>query len=97
MMMSPVARASGALAACLAIAAPAAAARPMTIQDLLSAVRVTDPQSSPDRRLVAFVRTATQTTRGRRNADIWVAPADGAAAPKRLMRGERSEHTPRGW
>ena len=57
MMMSPVARASGALAACLAIAAPAAAARPMTIQDLLSAVRVTDPQLSPDGRLVAFVRT----------------------------------------
>jgi hypothetical protein len=42
--MSRAARASGALAVSLAIAGPAAAARPMTIRDLLSAVRVTDPQ-----------------------------------------------------
>jgi hypothetical protein len=41
--MSRAARASGALAVSLAIAS-AAAARPMTIRDLLSAVRVTDPQ-----------------------------------------------------
>ena len=31
-------------AALLSLAAPAAAARPMTIQDLLGAVRVADPQ-----------------------------------------------------
>src|SRR2546423_3893276 len=95
MMMSPVARASGALAACLALAAPAAAARPMTIQDLLSAVRVTDPQLSPDGKLVAFVRTTTELGTGQRNADIWVVPSDGTRSPALLVGGEKSENTPR--
>src|SRR5260370_1051301 len=35
-------------ASLLSVPVPAAAARPMTIQDLLGAVRVSDPQLSPD-------------------------------------------------
>ena len=71
------------------------AARPMTIQDLLGAVRVSDPQLSPDGRLVAFVRTTTDVGTGKRNADIWVVPADGSAAPKLLVGGDKAENTPR--
>jgi dipeptidyl aminopeptidase/acylaminoacyl peptidase len=93
--MRALARAGSALAACLAVASPAAAARPMTIQDLLTAVRVTDPQLSPDGKLVAFVRTTTDPVTGQRNADIWVVPADGAAPPRLLIGGEKSENTPR--
>jgi dipeptidyl aminopeptidase/acylaminoacyl peptidase len=93
--MSLVARASAALALCLAVDRPAAAARPMTIQDLLVAVRVTDPQLSPDGRVVAFVRTNTDANTGARNADIWVVAADGSAAPRLLIGGEKSENTPR--
>src|SRR5438067_6104917 len=93
--MSLVARAFAALAGCLAVVSPAAAARPMTVQDLLSAVRVTDPQLSPDGKLVAFVRTTTDSTTWQRNGDIWVVPADGAAAAKPLITGEKSENTPR--
>jgi hypothetical protein len=37
----------------------AAAGRAMTIDDLLAAVRVTDPQLSPDGSRVVFVRTRT--------------------------------------
>jgi dipeptidyl aminopeptidase/acylaminoacyl peptidase len=92
--MSLAARAFAAVALCLAVASPAAA-RPMTIQDLLTAVRVTDPQLSPDGRLVAFVRTTTDANTGARNADIWVVPADGSAAPTLLIGGEKSENTPR--
>ena len=51
--------------------------RPMTIDDLIGAVRVTDPQLSPDGRRVAFVRTTTDVKSGKRNADIWVVPAEG--------------------
>ena len=40
------------------------AARPMTIADLLGAVRVSDPQLSPDGRTVAFVRTTTDVDDG---------------------------------
>jgi dipeptidyl aminopeptidase/acylaminoacyl peptidase len=93
--MSVVARASAALAVSVVLASPAAAARPMTIQDLLSAVRVTDPQLSPDGRLVAFVRTTTEIATGQRNADIWVVPSDGSRAPTLLVGGEKSENTPR--
>src|SRR3954470_3226060 len=71
------------------------AARPMTIADLLAAVRVSEPQLSPDGKTVAFVRTTTDIATGKRNADIWVVPADGSGAPKRLVGGEKTENSPR--
>jgi dipeptidyl aminopeptidase/acylaminoacyl peptidase len=86
---------AAACAAGLLTAAPARAARPMTIHDLIAAVRVSDPQLSPDGSTVAYVRTTTDTTTGRRNADIWIVPADGSAAPKLLIGGDATENTPR--
>lgn len=79
----------------LALPLPAAAARPMTIQDLLGAVRVTDPQVSPDGKRVAFVRTTTDVATGKRNADIWIVSADRSTAPRLLIGGDKSENTPR--
>jgi dipeptidyl aminopeptidase/acylaminoacyl peptidase len=84
-----------AAAALLAAASPASAQRPMTLDDLLGAVRVADPQVSPDGRTVAFVRTTTNVATGARNADIWSVAADGTSAPKLLVGGEKSENTPR--
>src|SRR6478672_5858614 len=87
-----------AAALCTAIvltAVPAFAARPMTVHDLLAAVRVSEPQLSPDGRTVAFVRTTTDVATGRRNADIWVVAADGSGAPRLLIGGEKSENSPR--
>ncbi|MEO6237102.1 MAG: S9 family peptidase [Vicinamibacterales bacterium] len=78
-----------------AVVPSADAARPMTIQDLLGAVRVTDPQLSPDGKLVAFVRTTTDLVSGKRNADIWMVPSDGSAPPRLLIGGDGSENTPR--
>ena len=52
--------------------------RAMTIDDLITAVRVTDPQLSPDGSRVIFVRTTTDPKTGDRNADIWSVPADGS-------------------
>jgi dipeptidyl aminopeptidase/acylaminoacyl peptidase len=66
----------------------------MTINDLLVAIRVTDPQLSADGRSVAFVRTTTDAVAGRRNADIWIVPADGSAAPRALIADDKSENTP---
>ena len=79
----------------LAFASPAFAQRPMTIDDLIGAVRVADPQISPDGRSVVFVRTATNVATGARNGDIWVVAADGSSGPKLLIGGEKSENTPR--
>src|SRR5688500_6137002 len=74
---------------------PAAAPRPMTIQDLLGAVRVGDPQLSPDGKQVAYVRTTTDVASGKRNTDIWIVPADGSTAPRLFIGGDKSESTPR--
>ena len=73
----------------------AAAARPMTIQDLLAAVRVSDPQLSPDGKLVLFSRTTTDVTSGKRNSDIYVVPADGSGPARLLVGGDKAENTPR--
>jgi dipeptidyl aminopeptidase/acylaminoacyl peptidase len=87
--------AAAACAASFLASASAFAARPMTIADLLGAVRVSEPRLSPDGKLVAYVRTTTDVTTGKRNADIWVVPADRSAPPKLLVGGEKSENTPR--
>src|SRR5579872_3535402 len=84
-----------AAAACVLVASPVLAARPMSINDLLTAVRVSDPQLSPDGTLVAYVRTTTDPETLKRNADIWVVPANGTGAPKLLVGGEKAENTPR--
>src|SRR5688500_10828668 len=87
--------AASALAAALTVAAGGQAdRRAMTVEDLLVAVRIADPQLSPDSRTVVFVRTTTELASGRRNADLWSVPADGGAA-KELIGGEKAEHTPR--
>jgi hypothetical protein len=50
--------------------------RAMTIDDLITAVRVSDPQMSADGKRVAFTRTTTDLQSGKRNSDIWVVPSD---------------------
>jgi dipeptidyl aminopeptidase/acylaminoacyl peptidase len=65
--------------------------RPMTIDDLITTVRVSDPQLSHDGKRVAFTRTTTVLESGRRNSDIWVAPSDGSSPARLLIGGDRSE------
>jgi len=66
----------------------------MTLDNLLGAIRVTEPALSADGRLVAYVRTTTDLQTGRRNGDIYVVPADGSAAPKLFAGGSSAESTP---
>jgi dipeptidyl aminopeptidase/acylaminoacyl peptidase len=84
-----------AVAVLVLTAAPARAGRPMSLDDLLTAVRVEDPQVSPDGRQVAFVRTTTDLAAGKRNADVWIVPADGSAPPRPLTRHEKTDNAPR--
>ena len=76
-------------------AAPAPAFRPMSIEDNLMTVRVGDPRLSPDGKQVAFVRTTTDLAAGKRNADVWIVPADGSAPPRALTRHEKTDNAPR--
>ena len=73
----------------------AQAKRTMTVDDLITTVRVNDPQISPDGKHVLFTRTTTALDSGRRNPDIWIVPSDGSVPPKQLIGGDKSENTPR--
>ncbi len=73
----------------------AQAKRAMAIDDLLTAIRVGDPQLSSDGRRVLFTRTTTAMPAGTRNSDIWVVPADGSAPPKPFIEGPKSDNSPR--
>jgi dipeptidyl aminopeptidase/acylaminoacyl peptidase len=77
------------------LTAAAQTRRAMTIDDLITTVRIGDPQMSPDGKRVIFSRTTTALDTGRRNSDIWVVPSDGSAPPRQLITGERSENTAR--
>jgi Tol biopolymer transport system component len=69
--------------------------RAMTVEDLIVAPRIADPQLSPDGRTVLYVRTMTDGKTGKRNADIFAVPADGSREPKSLIDGDKTENTPR--
>ncbi len=69
--------------------------RAMTIEDLIVAPRVGDPQLSPDGRTVLFSQTMTDGKTGRRNSDIYSVAADGSGQAKALIDGDKSESTPR--
>ena len=75
--------------------ADAQARRPMSVEDLLAAVRVGDPQVSPDGRRVLFTRTTTDVSSGKRNADIWMVPSDGSAAANPFIVSPKGDDTPR--
>src|SRR5437016_2231478 len=69
--------------------------RPMTIDDLIAAIRVSEPRISPAGKQVMFTRTTTALDSGRRNADIWSVPADGSAPSNELIGGDKTENSPR--
>ena len=83
------------LVAAIASTAAGQAKRPMKVDDLLGAVRVGDPQLSPDGRTVLFVRTTTDIGTGKRNSDIWLVPADGSAQPRAWIESPAGDDTPR--
>jgi dipeptidyl aminopeptidase/acylaminoacyl peptidase len=68
---------------------------PLTIDNLITAVRVGDPQLSPDGRRLLFVRTTTSLDTGRRVPAIWTTSADGSAPPRELIGGDKSNSSPR--
>ena len=69
--------------------------RPMTIDDLIGAIRLGDPDLSADGKQVLFTRTTTALDTGRRNPDIWIVPADGSRNPRELIGGDKAETAPR--
>jgi dipeptidyl aminopeptidase/acylaminoacyl peptidase len=71
------------------------AGRAMTVDDLIGAIRVSDPQLLHNGKSVAYVRTTTDLKTGARNSDLWAVSTEGGAPPQLLIGGEKSENTPR--
>src|SRR6266496_4820427 len=74
---------------------PQASKRPLELRDYYRLESIGSPAISPDGKLVAFVRTYIVEADNRRNSEIWLAPADGSAAPKRITDSSISSSNPR--
>ena len=69
--------------------------RGVTPEDYFSFKFVGDPRISPDGKVVAYVLTTIDQKKNRRESSIWVVPADGSAAPRRLSAEGFSSSSPR--
>jgi dipeptidyl aminopeptidase/acylaminoacyl peptidase len=90
--------ASAALAAAIALLAPAGfaqpARRPISLDDLARIRSVGDPQRSPDGKWVAYSVGATDAEKDRRDSDLWMVSWDGAETV-RLTASPDGESSPR--
>jgi dipeptidyl aminopeptidase/acylaminoacyl peptidase len=77
-----------------AATAPAADKRPMTVEDLLRFKRVSDPQISPDGKLVVYGVGTVDMEANKIPSSLWLAPADGKGAPRQLTNapGKKDRH-----
>jgi dipeptidyl aminopeptidase/acylaminoacyl peptidase len=83
------------LVACACAAALAqGAVRPFTVEEMLKLRRVSDPQLSPDGRLVAFTVGVPDVAANRTRTHIYVVPAAGGE-PKQITSGDANSTTPR--
>ena len=73
----------------------AAETRPFDVDDLVRLARVSDPQLSPDGRLVAYALRETDMTGDRGINGLWLVPANGGAQPVRLTAKVSSASSPR--
>lgn len=78
----------------LALATPAMAARPMTVDDLLAVKAVGDPQLSPDGKQVVYVVSEIDREAGKTNSSLWMVPTAGGES-KRLTTTPGTNNHPR--
>ncbi|MFY9572164.1 MAG: S9 family peptidase, partial [Blastocatellia bacterium] len=69
--------------------------RAIELKDYYRIETAGSPAISPDGRLAAFVRTYIVESENRRHSEIWLAPSDGSAAPKRITDPAYSSSNPR--
>jgi dipeptidyl aminopeptidase/acylaminoacyl peptidase len=66
--------------------------RPMKIDDLFRFRRVSDPQVSPDGKLVAYVVGAADLAANKLTSDLWLAPTEGGAPRQLTNSGKKDKH-----
>ncbi len=68
--------------------------RPMTVDDLLAVKSVSDPQVSPDGKLVAYVVSEVDRDANKSNSSLWLVPVEGGE-PRRLTTAPGANNHPR--
>src|SRR5206468_6844831 len=71
------------------------AQRGTTPEDYFSFEFISDPNISPDGKLVAYVVTKVDRAQNRRNSSIWMAATDGSRAPWQFTTAPQSSTSPR--
>jgi dipeptidyl aminopeptidase/acylaminoacyl peptidase len=85
------------LAAALALVCASfslAAARGVTVDDLLAMQRVSEPAVSPDGRWVAFTVRDTDLEANKGRHDVWLTAVDGSGTARRLTTHEANDTSP---
>ena len=80
---------------CVAVSVRAQSPRGITPEDYFSFEFASDPNLSPDGKLVAYVVTRIDRAQNRRNSSIWMVPADGSRAPWQFTTSPQSASSPR--
>src|SRR5437868_6747141 len=78
-----------------AAAQPASTTRGITAEDYYSFEFISDPNISPDGKLVAYVLTKIDRAQNRRNSAIWMAAIDGSRAPWQFTTAPQNSTSPR--
>jgi dipeptidyl aminopeptidase/acylaminoacyl peptidase len=76
--------------ATLATAGTADGRRPITPEDYYALEVASDPQISPDGKMVAYVVTSIDRKLNRKRSEIWIVPFDGSGEPWPLTTAESS-------
>src|SRR5437764_859390 len=69
--------------------------RGVTPEDYFAFEFASDPNMSPDGKLVAYVITKIDRAQNRRNSSIWMAATDGSRAPWQFTTSPQSSNSPR--
>src|SRR5437016_14512789 len=77
--------------------APAAAQtqRGITPEDYFAFEFASDPNISPDGKLIAYVVTRVDRAQNRRNSSIWIVATDGGRAPWQFTTSPQTSNSPR--
>jgi dipeptidyl aminopeptidase/acylaminoacyl peptidase len=71
------------------------APRGITPEDYYSFEFISDPNVSPDGKLVAYVVTKVDRAQNRRNSSVWMVATDGSRAPWQFTTSPQSSNSPR--
>src|SRR5580765_9049159 len=80
---------------CSVATALAQTPRGVTPEDYLAFESISDPNISPDGRVVAYVVTKIDRAQNRRNSSIWMVATDGNRGPWQFTTSPQSSNSPR--